>query len=43
LTRTANAVGDVRVERIVRGTAGPDTVSFVASSGGQTCSGSARL
>jgi hypothetical protein len=43
VVRQANAVGDVRLDRVVQGRAGADTVSFTATTSGQRCSGSATL
>jgi|RhiMethySRZTD1v2_1073278.scaffolds.fasta_scaffold1899294_2 hypothetical protein len=43
VVRQANAVGDVRLDRVLQGRAGADTVSFTATTAGQRCSGSATL
>ena len=43
VTRRANAVGDVRLDRVLQGRAGADTVSFTATTSGQSCRGSATL
>ena len=43
VVRQANAVGDVRLDRVLQGRAGSDTVSFSASTAGQTCTGRATL
>ena len=43
VTRRANAVGDVRLDRVLQGRAGADTVSFTATTAGQSCRGSATL